>query len=223
MRKVLRVSVPIAPHTAYEPLSADRKGLLELTRLRSYLVNHRTSLKNRNSEKFDIPDVAEIQGAILAVIDAKIDDVDKRIKAYIQERKELLADYNLLYSIRGVALVTAATVLAELGDLRRFEKARQLGAFVGLSPHIIRSGSSVRGRTKMSINRVIARCGRLYIWRSLSSKSGDSALADSYSRALERGMVGKAALGVVMRKLLMIMRAVLISGEAYEPHHSKAM
>jgi len=37
-----------------------------------------------------------------------------------------------------------------LGDLRRFEKARQLTSYVGLAPFRWESGKSVKGRTRMS-------------------------------------------------------------------------
>jgi len=36
--------------------------------------------------------------------------------------------------MRGVALVVAVTVVAEVGDFRRFAKARQLMAYLGLVP-----------------------------------------------------------------------------------------
>ena len=53
-------------------------------------------------------------------------------------------------SIYWVGFITAVTVRMELGDLRRFERARQLSAFAGLSPRQFESGTSVRKRTRMS-------------------------------------------------------------------------
>lgn len=49
-----------------------------------------------------------------------------------------------LQSLRGVALVTAATLVAELGDLSRFASPRQLMAHLGLVPSEASSGASVR-------------------------------------------------------------------------------
>jgi transposase len=55
-----------------------------------------------------------------------------------------------LQALRGVALVTAATLIAELGDLRRFDSPRQLMAHVGLVPCEHTSAGKVRrgGLTK---------------------------------------------------------------------------
>jgi transposase len=49
-----------------------------------------------------------------------------------------------LMALRGVNLLTAATVLAELGDLRRFDSPPQLMSFLGLVPSESSSGPRVR-------------------------------------------------------------------------------
>src|SRR5271169_5789729 len=55
-----------------------------------------------------------------------------------------------LQTMRGMALVNAATLIAELGDLSRFANPRQLMAYLGLVPSEHSSGASVRrgGLTK---------------------------------------------------------------------------
>ena len=61
-----------------------------------------------------------------------------------------------LQALRGVNLVTAATVMAEIGDLRRFENPRQLMGYLGLVPGESSTGTSVRrlGITKAGNGRV---------------------------------------------------------------------
>jgi transposase len=62
----------------------------------------------------------------------------------------MLADWALapivaaLQTMRGMALVNAATLIAELGDLSRFANPRQLMAYLGLVPSEHSSGASVR-------------------------------------------------------------------------------
>ena len=55
-----------------------------------------------------------------------------------------------LQTMRGMALVNAATLIAELGDLSRFANPRQLMAYLGLVPSEHSSGASVKrgGLTK---------------------------------------------------------------------------
>jgi transposase len=58
-----------------------------------------------------------------------------------------------LQAMRGVALVVAVTVVAEVGDFRRFADARRLMTYLGLAPSKHSSGASVRrgGITKVAM------------------------------------------------------------------------
>ena len=49
-----------------------------------------------------------------------------------------------LQTMRGMALVNAATLISELGDLSRFANPRQLMAYLGLVPSEHSSGASVK-------------------------------------------------------------------------------
>ena len=60
-----------------------------------------------------------------------------------------------LQAIRGIGLLSAVTIAAEAGDLRRFASARQFMAYVGLVPSEWSSGSRHRGRITKTGNRLI--------------------------------------------------------------------
>lgn len=76
--------------------------------------------------------------------------VQGRIGALEQQMQGIVEDWNLgevvkaLMALRGVSLVTAMTVVAELGDLSRFETARQVMAYIGLVPSEHSSGGKQR-------------------------------------------------------------------------------
>src|SRR5258705_2887917 len=90
--------------------------------------------------------------AAVAVAEARRDRLTAQIEA-------LLPDWALapvvaaLQTMRGMALVNAATLTAELGDLSRFANPRQLMAYLGLVPSEHSSGASIRrgGLTKAEI------------------------------------------------------------------------
>jgi transposase len=72
------------------------------------------------------------------------------IAEHIDGHPGLKQDAALLHSIPGIGPVTAPKVLALLGDVRRFKTAKALSAFIGVTPRLRESGSSVRGRSMMS-------------------------------------------------------------------------
>jgi transposase len=61
-----------------------------------------------------------------------------------------------LQALRGVQLINAATIMVELGDLRRFDNPRQLMGYLGLVPGERSTGDTVRrlGITKAGNGRV---------------------------------------------------------------------
>lgn len=74
----------------------------------------------------------------------------ERIERLEQAIREAVADWSLapivpaLMAMRGIDLVSAVTVLAEVGDLSRFKSPRQLMAYLGLVPSERSTGESVR-------------------------------------------------------------------------------
>lgn len=96
------------------------------------------------------------QESVLAV-DEQVD----RILRIEQELRELASSWRLypvveaLQALRGVRWIVALTVVAELGDLTRFDNPRQLAAFVGLIPSEYSSGPTRRlgGITKAGNSR----------------------------------------------------------------------
>jgi transposase len=94
-------------------------------------------------------------------LEAKIDEAIRLAPAQIQE---VIAG---LQALRGVAKMTAATVVTELGQLSRFDSPKQLMAYCGLVPSEHSSGSSIRkgGITKTGnahVRRVIVESSWCY-------------------------------------------------------------
>lgn len=78
------------------------------------------------------------QEARVQRLEAAIDD------ALTHASPKLNALYEALQGLRGVAKVTAATIVAEVGDLSRFERAPQLMSFAGIVPSEHSSGGARR-------------------------------------------------------------------------------
>lgn len=93
-------------------------------------------------------------------------DADARVERLSAALREQAGTWRLhplltaLVSLRGLQLITAATILAELGDLRRFAHPKQLMSFLGLVPSEYSSGQSRR-------LGAITKCGNAHIRRVL--------------------------------------------------------
>lgn len=198
----------------YEPLTPERAELRELSRYRDTLVRQKVAEKNRASEPQTSALVQKLQRKRLRLIEDDIKRVETEMRGIVARSPELERDVEQLSTIYGVAFLTAVIVLSELGDLRRFERARQLTAFAGVSPRIIQSGTSVSKRTRMCKQGNPRVRQALYL-AAVTAVRGNNALQRVYKKLIREGKAPKVALGAVMRKLLTIMRAMLITGEPY--------
>ena len=79
-----------------------------------------------------------------------IDEQVQRVDRIEQHLREVAPSWRLspvveaLQALRGVQQITALTIVAELGDITRFDSPRQLAAFVGVIPSEYSSGDSRR-------------------------------------------------------------------------------
>jgi transposase len=202
---------------AFEALTPARAALRALCRYREDLVGMATAAKIRLQEPPADPWVRKQEQAQLRQLERAIDKVEKKMKAHVEQHGELRRDVALLETIRGVGFLTAVVVLAELGDLRRFAKARQLSAFAGLSPEHCESGTSVHRRPRMS-KKGNARVRRAVYLAAITTIRYESGLQAAYTKLLSQGKPRMAALGAVMRKMLCLMRAMLITNTPFNCH-----
>ena len=118
----------------------------------------------------------------------------------------------LLCTIPGVGWKTAIEVLVELQDVRRFRKADQLGAYLGLTPSQDTTADRVRmGRItkqgKASVRMLLIEAA----WRLIRK---DPDLRRSYE-AIKHRSGSKRAIVAIARRLVLRMRRMLLDNTGY--------
>jgi len=207
---------------AHEPLSKERAELRDSTRYRQTLVEQRVEERNRASEGSESPFVRAMQRERLGQLTRDIRRIEADIKRVVKTLPAALQrDIKKIDSIYGIGPITAATIIAELGDLRRFKRARQVSAIAGLSPRNVVSGTSVHKKAHLSKKGSTHVRHALYM-PAVTVIRGDNDLADLYKRLTAKGKPKMAALGAVMRKLLLLCRAVVLSDEPYQRHYKRS-
>jgi transposase len=199
----------------YEPLTPEHRQLRDLSRYRDFLVSEKVAESNREEQHPENKTLRAIQAKREKLRARDIDKIEKEMMQIIQKDPRLKKDYELLISIPGVAFVTASVMLAEIGDLSRFARARQLAAFAGVSPRQTTSGTSVNGKPRMC-KKGNSRIRQALYLAAMSAIRSKSQLATTYQNLCERGKVPMVAIGAIMRKLLTIMRAIIIHEVPFE-------
>jgi transposase len=206
----------------WKPLPPEFQALRELTRTRTDLIGARTammlSLKDHKRLTKVVP---QAMRAVIRTLETQIAKLDGAIQEHLEAHETLEAQAKVGQSIKGVGLVTAVTVLAEMGDLRRFPRSRQLTAFAGLSPRQHLSGTSVHGRSPMC-KRGSGRVRAALFMAAVCAVRFNPDMAEVYNRLIEKGKHKRVALGAVMRKLLVTMRALVIADKDWQPKAATA-
>jgi len=128
---------------------------------------------------------------------------------------------DLLCSIPGIGLLTAATILAEVGDFSAFSKPNKLVAFFGIDPSVNQSGEFTGTRNKMSkrgsklLRRVMFTTALANIRCKRNGEKTNPVIYDYYhQKCINKPK--KVALGAVMKKLVNIIFAVLRDKKPFE-------
>ncbi|KSA13411.1 Transposase IS116/IS110/IS902 family protein [Maribacter dokdonensis DSW-8] len=121
----------------------------------------------------------------------------------------------LLMSIPGIGQKTALFLIVVTDGFNKFENAAQLCSYVGITPTIRESGSSVRGRARISKvgNRKLR---NLLFLCSFNACKHNRACREVYERIVNRGKSKKLALIAVANKLLKQSFAIAKSGRPYD-------
>ena len=151
----------------------------------------------------------------LEFIEKKILEVEKKILSIIDECPELSRKFVLLNSIPCVAQKTAIAILAELPDISSFNNAKQIAAYAGLNPAIRESGSSVRGRGRIS-HIGSAHLRKLLFLPAMAALRYNPTIKGFGDRLKAKQKNGKVVIVAAMRKLLHIIFGVLKSDEAFK-------
>jgi transposase len=152
--------------------------------------------------------------ALLGVLDAICGSVDELATA-LAEAFGAHPDHEIITSFPGLADISGAIVLAEIGDDRdRFTDDRALQAFAGSAPVTRASGKSrtvTRRRTK---NNRLAGIG--YSW-AFTAAARPSPTREHYLRRRERGDGHPAALRHLFNRMLGQLHHCLQTGQRYDP------
>jgi transposase len=212
------VSSWILAANLYFPVKkSDSLKKLSLSFLQQYVSSKITELVNVELEfafpKLPVRHVAMLWDCVdqLALAERQTDQAERTIDELVRGAT-FAADYALLVSFPGVAMVTAATVLAEVGDFRRFKDPKAIGRYAGLNPRVFASG----GKQRVG---AIAKTGSPHLrwilqqadWTAIRTDDGVKHIFLRIAKRSGR----KAAAVAVARKLLTWMHSAVTKGEPY--------
>ena len=117
------------------------------------LRKKKKALENLMNKKLDEASILALKSfvSVLKKIDEEVKHLEKHIEAILTDFRD---DVRLLLSIPGVGYQSAAIILAEIGNIKRFPSPRKLASYVGVVPNVYQSGGKVvYGKLRSDCNR----------------------------------------------------------------------
>jgi transposase len=184
------------------------------------LIRQRTALKNKlhsvqhKPGKFSV--ILKSLEKQIKMIDTQVQILESTMEELIRENQHSLFDR--LCSIPGIGKKTAMFLIVITNGFEKFDSSKQLSAYLGLAPTIKRSGSSVRGQSRISKTGNSAIRNLLFMC-SFTACERNKACRELFNRIVEKGKSRKLALIAVANKLLKQSLAIAKSGEYYEENY----
>lgn len=200
---------------AWQPLSDAQRHLRALVRHRDDLLQTQLQQQNRLRDTTDSVVKASLE-AVVDVVAKQLEAVERAIKEHLAADSELRENLQLLTSIVGIGMITAAKLLAEFGAIEQYESAKAAAADVGVTPSHFESGTSVRRRPRMSKMGKVGLRAALY-WPTITAMRRCPGCKAYAERLAARGKAKKVVIGAVMRKLVHIIYGVLKHRTPYDP------
>jgi transposase len=156
---------------------------------------------------------------VIATLDDQIAQVEKEIRRHFDDHPDLKRKRDLLTSIPGIGETTAGSLLAEIPHLDRFESAKAVAAYAGLSPRQRCSGSSVHGRPRLC-KTGNSRLRKALYMPAIVALRFNPILRVFADRLAAVGKHKRLIIGAVMRKLLVLAYGIIRSGKRFDANYA---
>ena len=157
-----------------------------------------------------------VQSLVRRILESQfeIERLENQITSLYENFKE---QDSILSSIYGIGFETAIALEAYIGDVNRFSNSKKLVAYFGMNPTICQSGKSLKRKSRLQKkgNAIVRHKLYLAVFCIIGRKKGP--LYKYYTRLVDAGKPKMVAMGATMRKLLVVIYAMLKNQEIYDP------
>jgi transposase len=198
----------VAPAPEVRMLQALVRRVVAVDGMRQQEINRLAAYVHQDAVRQSIAD-------ILAELTAELARLRQLIRDHIDQEPGLRSQRDLLTSIPGVGDTTAAALLAELFGPMPCQTVRQAVAAAGLAPRVCESGSSVRGRGRLS-SLGSRRLRKALYFPAVCALRYNPVIEAMAMRLTAAGKCKMVIITAAMRKLVHLAYGVLKSGRPFD-------
>ncbi len=196
--------------------SDDLNTFLESVSKKNYASKKIDELSKKASSSFGINFCLDSFSLQIKMLIEQIYFIQNQVSDVENEIEVLLEKLNSpITTIPGIGSVNAATILGEIGDIKRFSNPSKLVAYAGLDASVSQSGEYESTYNHMS-KRGSPYLRRALFQSALRAEFCDPVFSDYYQKKISEGKHHLVATNAVARKLCHTIFAVLTKDEPYQ-------
>jgi len=187
--------------------------LQALTTLKERLIKTKVQLENPLGEGVNFTDeeifndLVQCNSSAIEGVKKSIAEVEAKINALIDKDDDLRQKKERITSIPGVGDTTAIDVIIETNEFKDFDDPRKFACYAGVAPFHRTSGSSVRGRPRVS-HMANKRMKTLFHLCAMSAIRYNQSIKAYYHRKVEQGKNKMSVINAVRNKIIHIIFAL---------------
>lgn len=198
------------------------KTLRQLTRERGQVIHIRTMIKNQLHA--EMAEAEPNKGSLdrlkkqILFFDKQEKEIKKDLNEILKLDEKLKDSVKLICTLTGVATLTAVIILAETNDFELIRNKRQLTSYAGLDVKEKQSGTSVKGKPKISKrgNKYLRKAMHL---PALSAIKHDERFKAVFARLVSKHGIKMKAVVAVQRKLLEMVYTIYKTQKPYDKNY----
>jgi len=153
-------------------------------------------------------DVISINKKAITKLKLILKQIDNAMMLLVKSNLKINSCFNLAKSVPGVGTQSAIYLIIKTRCFTKFKNWRKLACYAGIAPFEYSSGSSIKGRTKLS-HLADKRMKSLLNMAALSAKRTDKELGDYYGRKVKEGKNKMLVMNAIRCKILSRIFAVI--------------
>jgi transposase len=206
----------------WNPPSDIMLKIKRLCRERAELLKEKTALSNRLHAKkhSHAPEKSSLKRAKDAIkfLEKQIKETQRAIVATVNEEPDIKQKLANVCSIKGIGIITAATVVSEANGFVLFKNKAQLVSYVGYDVVEDKSGTSINRPTKIS------KKGNHHIRKALHFPALVAikhipTLKNIYDRVVDKTNIKMKGAVAVQRKLLVLIYSLYKNNQEFDPNY----
>jgi transposase len=198
----------------WQPPREEVQRIHDLLALRERLIASRKSILTP-IEELEATGLSEVAISLkkhckksIEALNKEIEQIEKELDEIINNDTNLKSKYTLARSVPGIGKITALSLLFYTNEFSLFNSAKKLACYCGVAPFAKESGTSVRGKPRVS-NFANKAMKKLLHMASMAAITSDAELRSFYERKVAEGKNKMLVLNAVRNKILHRLIAVL--------------